>query len=142
MSQVKSGDTVSVHYTGRFEDDSVFDSSDGREPLRFKVGEKQVIPGFESGVIGMKVGDRKEVRIEAEDGYGQHHDHLVLKVEKEHLPADLEIEEGMQLQMSQPEGGQVIVTVTGIGEKNVTLDANHPMAGKNLIFDIELVEIL
>lgn len=140
--EVKKGDKVKVHYTGKFTDDTVFDTSEGREPLQFEVGQQQVIPGFESAMEGMKKGDKKSVTIEAANAYGPHHDHLVLNVDRAQMPGEIELAMGMQLEMSQEDGQPVIVTVTGLTEDKVTLDANHPLAGKDLIFDIELVEIL
>ena len=141
MSQAKQGDSVKIHYTGRLDDGTVFDSSKGREPLEFKLGEGQVIPGFEVAVLGMATGDTKTARIEAEDAYGPHREEMVLKVEKGQFPEDIEPQIGQQLQLGQPGGEVVRVVVTEVSEADVTLDANHPLAGKALSFDIELVEI-
>ena len=141
MKEVRSGDTVKVHYTGRLKDDTVFDSSQGRPPLEFTVGGGQVIPGFDTGVLGMKEGDSKSIEIEAADAYGEHRGDLVFEVERSGIPENIELEEGIQLEMSQKDGNRIIVKVTGMTDEKVTLDANHPLAGKPLFFDIELVEI-
>lgn len=142
MTQAKQGDKVKVHYTGKFNDGKVFDSSEGREPLEFVVGSGQVIPGFENGVEGMQVGEEKTVNIPADKAYGAHRDDMVLEVKKEQIPADINLELGMQLGMSgAPKGQEVRVTVVEIKDETVVLDGNHPMAGKDLTFDISLEEI-
>lgn len=141
MSQAKIGDTVKVHYTGKLQDDEVFDSSVERDPLQVTLGQKQVIPGFEAGLMDMAVGDQKTVTIEPNDGYGPRREELVANVEKSQFPSDLELSIGQKLQVPQPEGQPVVVTVTEISEETVTLDANHPLAGKTLVFELELVEI-
>jgi peptidylprolyl isomerase len=141
MSQVSSGDTVRVHYTGRLGEGEVFDSSRQREPLEFTVGVGQVIPGFERAVEGMAPGEEKTVTVPAEQAYGPRRDELLLTVERGRLPAHLEPEVGQQLQMNQ--GGQVaVVTVAEVSRESVTLDANHPLAGRELTFELELVEIV
>ena len=141
MSQAKSGDTVKIHYTGTLDDGAEFDSSAGRDPLEFELGSGQVIPGFDKAVDGMAVGESKNVRIEAEDAYGQRHDQLVGVVPKTALPEDLTPEVGMALQ-SQSEDGQVMhVTVVDVSDESITVDGNHPLAGQALSFEIELVEI-
>jgi FKBP-type peptidyl-prolyl cis-trans isomerase 2 len=141
MAQASSGDTVRVHYTGRLGDGEVFDSSLQREPLEFRVGGGQVIPGFEQAVTGMAPGEVKTVTIPAGEAYGERSDELYLKVERERLPEHLDPEVGQQLQMSQ--GGQVaMVTIAEVTDDAVTLDANHPLAGKELTFELELVEIV
>ena len=142
MSQAKSGDTVKIHYTGTLDDGSEFDSSAGREPLEFEVGGGQVIPGFDNAVEGMAVGDNKSVRIEPDDAYGQRHDQLVQEVPRSALPDDLSPEVGMALQSQSPDGRVMHLTVTAVSDDSVTLDANHPLAGQALSFDIELVEIV
>lgn len=142
MSQAKTGDTVKVHYTGRLNDDEVFDSSVERDPLQVTLGQNQVIKGFETGLIDMNVGDKKTVTIEPDEGYGPRREELVASVEKKQFPQDLELSVGQKLQVPQPQGQPLVVTVTEIGEGTVTLDANHPLAGKTLIFDLELVEIV
>ena len=141
MQQVKKGDTVKVHYHGRLTDGTTFDSSSGREPLSFEVGSGQVIKGFEDGVAGMNVGDKKTIQIPVEDAYGPKDENMLVEFPKSNFPEDLKPEVGMQLNMTNG-GGQVIpVTIVEIGEESVMLDANHPLAGQDLIFDIELVEI-
>jgi peptidylprolyl isomerase len=141
MSQAKAGDTVKIHYTGTLDDGSQFDSSSGRDPLEFTVGSGQVIPGFDKAVEGMAVGDQKKVRIEAEDAYGERSDQMIQEVPKSALPDDLEPEEGMGLQARGQDGRVINLTVTEVGDETITVDGNHPLAGKPLNFDIELVSI-
>jgi peptidylprolyl isomerase len=141
MSQAKTGDTVKIHYTGTLDDGTQFDSSAGRDPLEFELGSGQVIPGFEKAVEGMTVGDEKSVNIPPEDAYGHRHDQMVQEVPRSALPAELEPAEGMGLQARGPEGQLINLTITAIGEESVTVDGNHPLAGKALNFDIQLVEI-
>ncbi|NIT61557.1 MAG: peptidylprolyl isomerase [Aliifodinibius sp.] len=144
MSKVKDGDTVKVHYTGTLtEEGTVFDSSEDREPLEFTLGEGKLIPGFEKAVVGMEEGDETTVEIESGDAYGQRREDLELEVAKSDLPDNIDPEVGMQLQMQQQENGQAIpVQITAVEDEFVKLDANHPLAGKDLTFDIELVEIV
>ena len=142
MAQAKIGDTVRVHYTSKFEDGMVFDTSIEDDPLEFTIGDGQVIPGFEDGVIGMSTGESKTVKATVDRAYGPHRDDLVLVVDRKQLPADLEPEVGQQLEGRQEDGQIILATVIDVTESSVTLDANHPLAGKNLIFDIELIEIL
>lgn len=139
--EVKQGDVVRVHYTGKLENGTIFDSSKEREPIKFKIGDKSIIPGFEQAVLGMKEGEKKTVTIAPEKAYGPHMKELVSDVEKTNFPAHITPELGLQLELKQPEGPAIVVTITSISGDNVTLDANHPLAGKNLIFDIELLEI-
>lgn len=141
MSQAKSGDTVKIHYTGTLDDGTQFDSSAGREPLEFEVGGGQVIPGFDKAVEGMAVGDSKSVRLEAEEAYGPHHEALVQQVDRNLLPADLNPETGMALQSQSPDGQVMQFVVTEVSDASITVDANHPLAGQALSFDIELVGI-
>ena len=142
MSTVKEGDTVKVHYTGKLNDGSVFDSSQDREPLEFTLGEGQLIPGFENAVTGMEEGDSTTVDIPIDEAYGERRDDLELEVAKNELPDNVEPEVGMQLQMQQQESGEAVpVQITKVEDEKVTLDANHPLAGKDLTFDIELVEV-
>lgn len=139
--KAQAGDNVKVHYTGRFENGDIFDSSLNKDPLEFTLKHGQMIPGFEEAVVGMKKGETKSVAIEPEQAYGAYRDDLVLKIERSNFPSDINPEVGQKLQMSQQNGEQVVVTVTEFTDDDVTLDANHPLAGKNLTFDIELVEI-
>ncbi len=141
MSQVKDGDTVKVHYTGTLKDGTVFDTSAEREPLEFTLGQGQLIPGFEKAVVGMNVGDATEVDIPSDDAYGESREDLVISVPKDQLPDDVEPQIGMQLQVNQQDGQPIPVRITEVGEENLTLDANHPLAGQDLKFEIELVEI-
>lgn len=137
----KNGDTVRVHYTGRLESGEVFDSSEGGDPLEFQIGSGQVIPGFDEGVRGMSVGDQKTVEIESGDAYGPRAEQLVQSVPREGMNLDAEPHAGMNLIMQLPDGNQIPVAITEVTDTHVTLDANHPLAGQNLIFDINLVEI-
>jgi peptidylprolyl isomerase len=141
MTQAKSGDTVKIHYTGTLDDGTEFDSSAGRDPLEFTVGSGQVIPGFDKAVEGMNVGESKSVNIPAEDAYGPHHDQMVQEVPRTALPEDLEPEEGMALQAKGQDGQVINLTVTAVGDEAITVDGNHPLAGKALNFDIELVDV-
>ena len=139
---VKNGDTVKVHYTGTLTDDgTVFDSSREREPLEFTLGEGQLIPGFEKAVIGLEEGDETTVELDSKDAYGQRREDLELEVSKSDLPDNIDPQVGMQLQMQQQEDGQAIpVQITAVEDEYVQLDANHPLAGKDLTFEIELIE--
>lgn len=141
MSQAKSGDTVRIHYTGKLDDGTQFDSSAGREPLEFILGQGQVITGFDRAVEGMAVGDNKSVRLVPDDAYGQHQQELVQEVPRSALPAEIQPEEGMALQSKSPEGHVTNLIVTGLTDESITVDANHPLAGQALSFDIELVDI-
>lgn len=141
MTQAKQGNKVKVDYTGKLKDGSVFDSSASREPLEFMVGGGQVIPDFEDAVVGMNPGDSKTIEIPAEKAYGPRHEDLVIAVDREQFPPDINPEVGDQLQISQPDGRASVVTVTDINDSSVTLDANHPLAGEDLTFDIQLVEV-
>ncbi len=141
MSIAKDGDTVKVHYTGTLENGEVFDTSQEREPLEFTLGQGQLIPGFEKAVIGLNVGDSTKVDIPSGEAYGELREDLVLNVPKDQLPADVEPQVGMQLQVNQPNGQPVPVRITNITDEELTLDANHPLAGKDLSFKIELVEV-
>ena len=141
MSDAKSGDTVHVHYTGRLEDGTVFDTSDGRDPLPFELGARQVIAGFDEAITGMEVGDKKTVTIPCAEAYGQHSDDLTFLVPRENLPTGYEPKEGEVMRMETKEGQQMNVIITEVDEDQVRMDANHPLVGKDLIFDIELVKI-
>lgn len=142
MSQAKAGDTVRIHYTGTLEDGTQFDSSSDRDPLEFNVGSGQVIPGFDNAVDGMSVGETKSVSIEPGDAYGERHDQLVQEVPKSVLPENIDARIGMQLQGQSAEGQMTRFTITAVTDDTITVDANHPLAGQKLNFDIELVEIV
>jgi len=141
VAQAKQGDKVKVHYTGRFEDGTVFDTSDGRDPIEFTIGSGRIIPGFDKGVRGMVVGERKTVEVPPDQAYGEHHQRLVAKVKASEFPKDITPRLGQQLQTQDKNGREVNVRVTEINGDMVTLDANHPLAGKKLLFEIELVGI-
>ncbi|MBE9556305.1 MAG: peptidylprolyl isomerase [Proteobacteria bacterium] len=142
MSEAKSGDTVRLHYTGTLTDGSRFDSSEGRDPLEFTLGGGQIIPGLEREIFGMKVGDKKTVTAVADEAYGQPNPAALQDVPRDTIPPEIELAIGGQLQVSSQEGQQMTVTITAITDDVVTMDANHPLAGQDLIFDVELVEIL
>jgi peptidylprolyl isomerase len=142
MTQAKTGDTIAVEYTGKLDDGTVFDSSVGKDPLQFTLGTGSVIPGFEEAVIGMDTGDSKTVTIPAEEAYGEHNPDLVMVFEREKIPPELNVEVGQQLQLQQDNGRAVPVVVTDLSPAEVTLDANHPLAGEDLTFDIQLVAII
>lgn len=141
MSQAKDGDTVKVHYTGTLDDGRQFDSSQGGDPLEFTLGGRQVIAGFENAVTGMSVGDTKTVTIEAEDAYGSHNPAMVQTVGRDRFPANVDIAVGMQFQASGQDGQPLAVTVVEVTDDQVTVDANHALAGQRLTFALELVEI-
>jgi len=141
LPKVENGNTVKVHYTGTLKDGSVFDTSAEREPLEFKLGEGQLIPGFEKAVIGMEEGEKTKVDIPVKEAYGEAREDLIINVPKDQLPEDVQPEVGMQLQVNQPDGQPVPVRIAEISDDELTLDANHPLAGKDLAFEIELVEI-
>jgi peptidylprolyl isomerase len=134
----KNGDTVKVDYTGKFEDGTVFDSSAERGPMEFTIGQGQVIPGFENAIVGMGLGDSKTATIAASDAYGEHREDLLLVVERDKLPEDLNPAVGEQLELRQHDGRAILVAIAEVTDTSITLDANHPLAGKNLVFDIEL----
>jgi len=141
MQQAKRGDTVRVHYRGTLDDGTEFDSSAGSEPIAFTIGEGQVIPGFESAVEGMAAGEKKTERIEANNAYGDRRDELVFAVGREQMPDGAEVEVGDMLRVGFPDGSNAAVQVAAMDEQSVTLDANHPLAGKDLTFELELVAI-
>ena len=149
MERAKSGDRVTVHYTGRLEGGEVFDSSECQEndcgcdsgPMEFVIGDGQVIPGFEQGVIGMSPGEEKTVTIPASEAYGERMDEMVAVVDRSEIPPDLELAVGNSLEVTQENGNAFPVLITEINETSVTLDANHPLAGKDLTFDLRLVKI-
>ncbi len=141
MQQVKKGDTVKVHYHGKLTDGTTFDSSEGREPLEFEVGSGMVIPGFDSGVTGMIVGEKKTILIPNDEAYGAKQQDMIMEFPKERFPDDMVPEAGMQLNMSNGSGQDFPVVIVEVKEDGVILDANHPLAGEDLTFDLELVEI-
>ena len=142
MAQAKSGDTVQVHYTGTLSDGTVFDSSSGRTPLEFTVGSGQVIKGFDEGVAGMNPGEKKTIDIPMEDGYGPANEDMIFTLDRTDIPTDIPLEMGMTLNMHEDGNPRPIpVIVRDLTETNVTLDANHPLAGQDLVFEVELVGV-
>jgi FKBP-type peptidyl-prolyl cis-trans isomerase 2 len=139
--QAKKGDTVHVHYEGRLTDGQVFDSSAGGEPLEFEIGSGQVIAGFDDGVTGMSVGDKKRIEIESEDAYGQRNEALTKAVPRDSINLETEPQPGTNLILQLPDGNEIPVAITEVTDESITLDANHPLAGQKLIFDVELVGI-
>ena len=142
MAAVKEGDTVRVHYRGTLEDGTEFDSSEGGASLEMKLGKGEFLPGFEKGLIGMHSGESKTIMVSAEQGYGPHYEERVFNYDIGRLPADFTPEIGKQMSMYRADGKPVVVTVSGISDTFVTLDCNHPLAGKDLIFEVTLEEIL
>lgn len=148
MAQAKAGNAVRIHYTGKLEDGTIFDSSIKRDPIEFTIGDGKVIPGFEDGVVDMEPGQKKTIKIECEQAYGPHRQELVITVERTKIPDTVKPEMGQMLQFKKQddqgkETGEIIAfCVTGITDTHLTLDANHPLAGKDLTFDLELVEIV
>ena len=141
MTQAQNGDKVRVHYIGKLEDGTVFDSSQGSEPLEFTIGQGQLIPGFEQGVVGMEPGEAKTVNVPADQAYGPHRPEGIFELDRSEIPAGIPLEVGLRLQANQQNGQTVELTVVDLSENKVTLDGNHPLAGKDLTFDIQLVEI-
>lgn len=141
MSKAKKGDTVQVHYTGRLDDGSVFDSSLEREPLEFVVGSGMVIEGFDTAIAGMAVGETKTVRIPCDQAYGDRRSELALKVQRTQVPPDIKPEIGMQLSIRMEDGSTPIVHISAMDDETITLDANHPLAGQDLTFELALVKI-
>jgi peptidylprolyl isomerase len=141
LTQAERGDTVRVHYTGRLEDGTVFDTSMERHPLRFTIGENRIFPGFEQAVIGMRSGESKTVRVPMEDAFGPCRKDMVVTVDRDRFPEDLNLEVNQTLEITSSDGHRTVVTVTDISDSEVALDANHPLAGKDLILDIRLIEI-
>jgi peptidylprolyl isomerase len=142
MSQAKSGDTVRVHYSGRLQDGQEFDSSEGREPLEFTIGTGQIVPGVEEAVVGMNLGDERTVTVAADDAYGQRREDMVQQIERSMLPEGMEPQIGMRLAAEGPGGSSLMLTVVDLDETSITVDANHPLAGHDLTFDLKLVEIV
>lgn len=141
MTAIKQGDTVRIHYTGTLRDGNVFDSSEGRDPLEFAVGSGQIIPGLDAALPGMEIGDKKRVEVDCQDAYGPINPAMRQDVPRDGIPDDIPLDPGTQLQMQTPDGQALPVTVVDANEETVTLDANHPLAGQDLIFDIEVVSI-
>ncbi len=142
MTQAKAGDTVRIHYTGTLEDGTQFDSNVGGEPLQFTLGSGEVITGFDAGVTGMAVGESKTVSIPSTEAYGQHDPSKVQTVARDRVPAEIDLQLGMQLGARTEDGRQITFTVIDIADADITIDGNHPLAGKDLVFEIELVEIV
>ncbi len=138
---IENGQKVKIHYTGTLDDGKSFDSSAGRDPLEFEMGAGMVIPGFETGVKDMAVGEKKNIHIPVAEAYGEKREEMVMDVERAQLPDGLEPEVGMGLQMQGPQGQPIPVQITAVAEANITIDANHPLAGQNLNFELELVEV-
>jgi FKBP-type peptidyl-prolyl cis-trans isomerase 2 len=141
VAQANEGDEVQVHYTGKLEDGTIFDSSEDGEPLSFTIGENRVIPGFEEAVTGMEPGDSKTTEVEPEQAYGEHREDMVMEMDRDQIPGEVDPEVGQQLQLRLENGQTVPVLITALGEDTVTIDANHPLAGRKLIFDIEVVDV-
>lgn len=142
MAAAEQGNTVRVHYSGFLEDGTIFDSSLEREPLEFTVGERVVIPGFEAAVVGMEIGGTKTVAIAPAEAYGERDEEMVVVIERSRVPDHLDPQPGALLQLSSPEGGDAQVVVVEVTDETITLDGNHPLAGKELIFELKLVEIV
>lgn len=139
MSKVEDGCKVQVHYTGKLNDGTVFDSSKDRDPLEFTVGQGQVIPGFEQAVVGMETGDSKQVTISCQDAYGERRQDMILEVPKEKIPEEIPQNVGQQLMLRHPEGQEFPAFIVEVSDETITLDANHPLAGEDLNFEIELI---
>ncbi len=142
MAKAKNGDTVKVHYTGKLEDGTVFDSSESREPLEFTIGQGKVIPGFEQAVVGMSPGDSKTEKVASDQAFGPYRDDLVVEIDRGKIPEGVDPKVGKRFRVQKTDGGVTEVLVAGITESKVTLDANHPLAQNDLVFDIQLLEIL
>lgn len=141
MSKAENGDTVKVHYTGKLESGEVFDTSEGKPPLQFTIGKGTLIPGFEKGVVGMEVGDKKTIELSPEDAYGARREELMVAVKKSEFPTNITPTVGQRLQIRLQDGNPITVTIADLNEDSITLDANHPLAGYTLYFEVELVEI-
>lgn len=139
--QAAEGNTVKVHYTGKLNDGTIFDSSKEVDPIQFTIGSGEIIPGFEDAVIGMSKGENKTVTIPSKDAYGPKREDLIAQVQRSELPPDINLSIGQRLQIGDQQSGTMVVMVVDANEENVTLDANHPLAGQDLTFDIEIVEI-
>ncbi len=142
MAQAKNGDKVKVHYKGTLDDGSVFDTSEGKDPLEFTLGAGMIIPGFEAAVVGLNAGDKKTVKIVSAEAYGPKMEENIISVEKAEIPPHIKPEKGLMLQLMTPDGVPMMVSVVDVTETKVTLDGNHPLAGKDLTFEIQLVAIV
>lgn len=142
MAGAKVGDTVRVHYTGKLDDGTVFDSSIGHKPLEFTIGDGRIIPGFEKAIIGMSPDESKTVKISYNDAYGPYFKEMVVVVTRNQFPPNINPEVGQQYQVPTSDGRMLIFKITEMNDNTITLDANHPLAGKDLIFDIKLIEII
>ena len=140
--QAKTGDTVRVHYTGRLDDGSTFDTSEGADPLEFKIGAGDVIPGFDEAMVGMRIGESKDVHIAPDDAYGEHNAKLVQKIARDQINLGVKPEVGMKIEMHTPDGTVIPLAISEVTELTLTLDANHPLAGQDLHFSVRLVEIV
>ena len=141
MNKVKNGDKVKIHYTGKFKDGEIFDTSRQQQPLEFTVGNREMMPGLETRVIGMEAGEKKSIEVPPEEAYGPRQEKLIVEVKKSNLPDHIEPSLGQRLQMQVDNGNHIELAITEIKEETITLDANHPLAGHTLFFDLELVEI-
>ena len=141
MAQAKKGDTVKVSYTGTLDDGTVFDSSEGSEPIEFTIGSGEVIPGFENAIVGLNISDSKKVSIPSVEAYGEYIDELLVEVSKEQLPPNFDPEVGQQVEISQEDGQSLVMTIVEIKDTTIVLDGNHPLAGENLTFDLKLESI-
>jgi len=141
MINAQKGNKVKIHYTGKLDDGHIFDSSKDKDPLEFVIGDNQLIPAFEAAVVGMTTGETKTFQIQSQDAYGEYHDELVQVVDRGTLPADLEPKIGQRLSANDGQGHSLHVTVTAVSDETITIDANHPLAGEDLIFDVTLVDV-
>lgn len=141
MMQVKENNTVKVHYTGKLTDGQIFDTSEGKEPIEFTLGQGRLIPGFEKGLLNMKLNEKKTLNIAKEDAYGEVNEQLIQEVAKKDLPQDMEPQVGMGLVSKAPDGSEMNLMVVEVKEDAIVIDGNHPLAGRDLVFDIEVVAI-
>ena len=142
MGQAKNGNKVKLHFTGKLDDGTVFASSADSEPIEFTLGQHEILPGLEEAVEGMAIGESRTVKISSEQAYGQRREDLTQEIPKEHLPADLAPEVGQRLRIDRPDGEPVLVSVAAVSDATITIDGNHPLAGQDLTFELEMVEIL
>lgn len=142
MSQAQSGDTVKVHFTGKLKDGTVIDSSRERDPLELKIGEGRFIPGFEEAIVGMEPGAEKTTEVPAKEAFGEFRNELVMEIPRTEFQAGVDLEVGQKFKAQDPQRGSIVVTIVDLSEESATIDANHELAGKDLVFDIELLEIV